>query len=307
MTRDSTIRQSLTHWHSGTERKKASALSVPLCLCVRFLLAWLLLCACASRAGAQPELPAEDKALREKWQQVYQKIAGTIEMRRGDMALALEKSPLLFYTNPVRTHQQHGTIFLWTKNGRPTVFGSIWSAVNRNDASIRFVTHEFHSLADTPDVSGRQEGVTIWSSGEAGIAWQSLANSPAPAATRTARLVQLRQLARRLSARITSEEATDLRLMPNPLYRYPEQPAAALDGGLFAFCLTTDPELIVLLEADTSAKSPAYRVAFARFGNQAMELKDGDKQLWSCDRGEMGRAEGKYYLRWRAEEMPAKP
>lgn len=258
-------------------------------------------------ALAQEDASLDDKAVREKWQQVYERIAGTFQMRRGDTVLALEKSPLLFYTNPVRTHQQHGTIFLWTHNGRPVVFGSIWSAVNRNDASVRFVTHEFHSLADTPDVSGRQEGVGIWSSGEAGIAWQSLANSPAPAATRTARLVQLRQLTRRLSARITSEEATDLRLMPNPLYRYPEQAAGALDGGLFAFCLTTDPELIVLLEADTSAKSPAYRVAFARFGNQAMELKDGDKQLWSCDRGEVGRADGKYYLRWRAEEMPANP
>jgi len=271
------------------------------------LAVWLAVLQGALAQTEQPETPPEDKALREKWQQVYQKIAGSIEMRRGAAELTLEKAPLLFYTNPVRMNQQHGSIFLWTQNGRPAVFGSIWSAVNRNDASVRFVTHEFHSLVDTPDVSAGKTGATVWSSGEAGIAWQPLADAPAPGATRTARLVQLRQLARKLSARITAEEAGDLRLLTNPLYRYPEQTAGALDGGLFAYCLATDPELIVLIEADTSAKTPAYRAAFARFGNLAMEVNDGDKLIWTCDRGTPGRSAGKYYLRWRAEEMPANP
>lgn len=285
--------------------------SGPLRLCVRLvtscLLVWLVPFSSALGQTEQPEAPPEDKAVREKWQQIYQKIAASIEMRRGEAALALEKTPLLFYTNPVRMNQQHGSIFLWTQNGRPAVFGSIWSAVNRNDASIRFVTHEFHSLVDTPDISASKTGATVWSSGEAGIAWQPLADSPAPASTRPARLVQLRQLARRLSARITAEEAGDLRLLTNPLYRYPEQTAGALDGALFAFCLATDPELIVLIEADTSAKTPAYRASFARFGNLAMEVKDGEKPLWTCERGAPGKSEGKYYLRWRAEEMPANP
>ena len=207
----------------------------------------------------------------------------------------------------MRLNQQHGSIFLWTDGGRPAVFGSIWSALNRNDASVRFVTHEFHSLADTPDIQASKSGAKLWDSGEAGIAWQTLADSPAPAATRPARLIQLRQIARRLTARITAEEASDLRLMTNPLYRYPETSAAALDGGLFAYCMATDPELVMLVEADTSAKTPAYRVAFARFGNLAMEVKDGDQTLWTCDRGTPGRSAGKYYLRWRAEEMPANP
>jgi hypothetical protein len=244
--------------------------------------------------------------LRDRWQQVYLKIAGGIEMRRGEVALQLEPAPLLFYTNPVRLNQQHGSIFLWTEGGRPAVFGSIWSAVNRNDSSVRFVTHEFHSLSESANVSARKDGASLWNSGEAGIAWLSLDPSPAPAASRPARLVQMRQLARRIRARITAEEASDLRLMTNPLYRYPDS-AIGCDGALFAFCLATDPELILLVEANLAANKPAYKVACARFGNLAMEVADGDKRIWTCDRGTPGRSEGKYYLRWRAEEMPANP
>ena len=299
-------KQGLAQRHRGTERS-VNAFSVPLCLCVRFPLAIFLGCLVASGAAfAQSESPETDKALREKWQQVYQKIAGSIDMRRGDAVLKLEPAPLLFYTNPVRLNQQHGTIFLWTEGGRPAVFGSIWSAVNRNDASVRFVTHEFHSLLESPELSARRAGVPLWTSGEAGIAWQALEGAPSPAAARPARLNQMRQLARRLNARITAEEASDLRLMTNPLYRYPES-TVGHDGALFAFCLATDPELILLVEADLAANKPAYKVACARFGNLAMEVADGDKRIWTCDRGTPGRSEGKYYLKWRAEEMPAVP
>jgi hypothetical protein len=301
--------QNLTQRHRGAEKKFSLHFSAPLRLCVRIssacLVAWLTI-ATPARAQTEDSPPEPDKALREKWQQVYQKIAGSIDMRRGKVALTLEPAPLLFYTNPVRLNQQHGAIYLWTERGRPVVLGSIWSALNRNDASVRLVTHEFHSLAATPDVTASKNGAKLWAAGEAGIAWQALEGAPAPAATRPARLIQMRQLARRLSARITAEEASDLRLMTNPLYRYAES-AIGHDGAVFAFSLATDPEVIVLVEADLAANNPAYKAAFARFGNLAMEVKDGEHVVWTCDRGTPGRSEGKYYLRWRAEEMPAQP
>ena len=301
--------QNLTQRRRGAEKRFLLHLAAPLRLCVRILsaclVAWLTI-ATLARAQSDDSPPEPDKALREKWQQIYQKIAGSIDMRRGEAALTLEPTPLLFYTNPVRQNQQHGSIFLWTESGRPAVFGSIWSALNRNDASVRFVTHEFHSLAATPDVAASKNGGKLWAAGEAGITWQALEGAPAPATTRPARLVQMRQLARRLSARITAEEVSDLRLMTNPLFRYPES-LIGFDGAIFAYSLATDPELILLVEADVAANRPAYRFAFARFGNLAMQVQDGDRAIWTCDRGTPGRSEGKYYLRWRAEEMPANP
>jgi hypothetical protein len=274
----------------------------------RSCLVLLVVCGCLLAPQAAAEEPAAladgEKALREKWQGVYFEIAQALVMRAGDQRLALLEKPLLFYTNPVRTNDQHGSMFLWTNEGRPAVIGSIWSALHRPDPGVRNITHEFHSLSEQPDVQAARGGQAAWNSGEPGIAWQALAGSPAPASSRAGRLVQMRSLARGLVASITAEEATDLRLMPQPLYRYPEKTAGALDGALFVFALATDPELILLLEAENNEPA-TYRAAFARFGNLAMAVKDGERTIWSCERGTPGRSEGKYYLHWRIEQRKA--
>ena len=257
-------------------------------------------------AADEPSAPSDaEKALRHKWQGVYLEIAQSLEMCSGETKLTLHDKPLLFYTNPVRATDQHGTIFLWTDQGRPAVFGSVWSALNRTDTSLRNITHEWHSLVEEPDVQAVRGGQTDWTSGEPGVAWQTLADSPAPASSRAARLVQMRTLARGLAVSITAESETELRLMTQPLYRYPEKSAGAIDGAIFVYSLATDPELILLVEASEPADKSEYRIACARFGNLAMAVKSGERTLWTCDRGTPGQSNGKYYLHWRVEQRKA--
>jgi hypothetical protein len=179
--------------------------------------------------------------------------------------------------------------------------------MNQQNRDSRIVTHEWHSLATDENVSAIRDGKKLWSPGEPGITWEPLAGAPLPADQRAARLLQMRSLARRFSVAIQVEGESDLRLMAQPLYRYPENVAGALDGAIFSFAMTTDPELLVLLEDREIAGQPTWQVAFARFGNKAMTVKDGDKVVWSCQAGAPGVSNGKYYLKWRAEEMPAKP
>ena len=54
----------------------------------------------------------------------------------------------------------------------------------------------------------------------------------------------------------------NLRLMPQPVYRYSE-PDKILDGGLFVFALGTDPECNLLLEAYEDEKGARFRYALA--------------------------------------------
>jgi len=115
----------------------------------------------------------------------------------------------------------------------------------------------------------------------------------------------MRAIVRRYSASIQVEGESDLRLMPQPLYRYSEHTEGALDGAIFDFAMTTDPELLVLLEASEADGKANWQFAFARFGNKGMTVKEGDRAVWSCEAGAPGFSDGKYYLRWRAEEMPA--
>ena len=253
------------------------------------------------------EEPQTEAVLHEKWQRAYRQIAESIEMRRGETELPLHPTALLYYTNPVRTNEQHGAIFLWTVEGRPAVFGSIWSALHRQQPGSRNVTHEWHSLLEASDVTARRGDKLLWTSDEPGIVWQSLDGLPSPASTRSSRLIQMRGIVRRLSVGIETSEESELRLMSQPLFRYAEKTPEAIDGAIFAFGMATDPELLVLLEVGEEAKSPVWRLAFARFGNQSMTVKDGEQKIWSCEKGIARQPTGKYYLMWRAEEMPAEP
>lgn len=266
----------------------------------------LLLLIGASCFAAEPatETPAAYNMAHAQWQKAYGEIAQSITMRRVEMQLLLLNQPLRFYTNPVRTTDQHGAIFLWTDEGRPAVIGSIWSALNRQDASIRFVTHEWLSLSVDPAVTATRNEKRLWTSGEPGIVWESFKDASPPAASRPQRLVQMREIARRYAVSIQIDGESDLRLMSQPLYRYPGPVAGALDGAIFDFAMTTDPELLMLVEANEANGKTSWQVAFARFGNKGMTVKEGDRVVWSCEAGQPGFSNGKYYLRWRAEEMP---
>jgi hypothetical protein len=177
--------------------------------------------------------------------------------------------------------------------------------MNRQNPDVRFVTHEWLSLSMDPLMTATRDEKRLWTSGEPGVAWEPLKEAPPPAASRPQRLVQMRTIVRRYSASIQIEGESDLRLMPQPLYRYSEQTEGALDGAIFDFAMTTDPELLVLLEVGETNGKPTWQIAFARFGNKQMTVKEGDRTVWSCKAGAPGFSDGTYYLRWRAEEMPS--
>ena len=75
----------------------------------------------------------------------------------------------------------------------------------------------------------------------------------------------MRGLARQFSA--YTEEATrgkrNLRFLPRPLYRYDEATKNA-DGGIFAFVVGNDPELLVLVDCTLKPKERFWRYRFAQ-------------------------------------------
>jgi hypothetical protein len=251
--------------------------------------------------------PLDEMSAHKQWGQTYRGIAESIIMRRGETVLELAPQPLHFYTNPVRMNDQHGAIFLWTELGRPVVIGSIWSAMNRQNPSVRFVSHEWHSLSEDSHVTATRGGKLLWEAAEPGVTWTKLEGMPPPANSRPLRLVQMRSLARGYGVQIDVQGESDLRLMDQPLFRYAGPAGGALDGAIFTFVMATDPELLILLEAREVGGPAAWQIAFARFGNKAMTVQKDGQTVWSCKAGAPGRSDGRYYLRWRAEEMSARP
>jgi hypothetical protein len=258
--------------------------------------------------GAEDD--ATDKTFA-PWLQFYRAAAAEYRMEVLDAgrprALELRPEPILHYSNPQRSGDQHGAVYVWTDRGRPMVIGSIWSSIPADDREHRHVTDEFQSLAAMPLRSehaprvGRKGPVPNWSSEQPGIAWTSFGAQPAPAATAPGRLLQMRQLAGEFEAEIADsqvETGNRLRLLPQPLYRYPADAAGVVDGALFAFVQATDPEVLLLVEAPRDAADEPWRFAVTRFTNRPLVVRRGEKEIWSCPKAEAYVGDQPYFLYW---------
>jgi hypothetical protein len=203
--------------------------------------------------------------------------------------LELRKEPIFEWSNPVREGVQQGVVFVWLRDGRPAALGSIFSSPDPKLPGRR-VTHEFHALdAEKLLVSRPQGALNEWTP-QAGLARKELPDAGAPAATAGARLVQMRRLAQEFTGYETDNEGKrwDLRLLPAPLYRYPEGKAGVVDGALFTLVSTagTDPEVLLLLEAREADGKLRWEYACGRFSDRSLYVQRKGKEVWSMVRGD---------------------
>jgi hypothetical protein len=220
------------------------------------------------------------------WTKFYSDQAAGYEIHLdGDkkIALLLHPNAILAYSNPVRLREQHGAVFVWTKQGRPEVIGTVWSKLTA-DLSRRRVAHEFHSFS-THGVHGKRDGRQYWECAKPGIDPRPIPGAPAVASTASARLLQLRSLAKEFSAIAQDGDSNgkhSLRLLPRPLFHFEAADAGVLEGGVFAFVMATDPELFLLLEARDTDAGPVWHYAAARFTTLARQLTHKERQVWEC-------------------------
>jgi plasmid stabilization system protein ParE len=276
----------------------------------------LLLVTLSSQApvdGGSTRSVADAKSEFKRWVDFYTQQAVEYRISVGDRAqhpLELQRTPVLEYSNPVRTTDQHGTVYVWTREGRPEAIGSIWSTVESEEAAARderHVSHEFQSLSDEP-LQGRhpewmgQKGlVPEWKTGQPGIEWKRLSSDAGVLKMSAARLREMKRLVAAFSARIiesNAETSSDLRLLSKPLIRYASPSAGVVDGGLFAFVQATDPELLLLIELRDSDNGPQWYHAAARFTNRPLKLLHDDQTVWSCGEGQAFAGDQPYFLYW---------
>lgn len=191
----------------------------------------------------------------------------------------LRKDPVLRWSNPA-AGEIHGNVFLWTVNDRPAVVGSLFKWFSPHT----HMSHEFHSLAEVPLV-GRYGERQVWQTGRGGVSFAPVPDSPRPADTKTRRFLQMRELAKDFAATKTDREGNqqDLRLLPQPAYRYSAPKEGILDGGLFVFVQGTDPEVFLLLEARGTGDEVGWQFAVTRMNSVAFEVRHRDKPVWSVE------------------------
>ena len=194
---------------------------------------------------------------------------------RPDVKIELIPEPVLYWTNPI-AGKWEGAVYLWTAEGRPAVIASPLHQVDR-----RKMAHEFHQLTESP-LTGLRNGEVVWRTSEKGVTWKPIPGADAPATSPTARGLQMRALARKFSAKKTGPEKVvhDMRLMPRPVYQY-QSPAdkQVIDGACFILSQTTDPEVVVLVEARKTGEAAQWLYALARLNQHAFVISCDDQEV----------------------------
>ena len=225
-----------------------------------------------------PKAETAAKARRERLREIYLEDAASYRIYRDadhKEKVELRREPVYVWTNPVQTNGQDGHVFVWTCRGRPEVVGTIFSTPQ---IGPRRVIHELHSLSlATLDVD--RPGATGWKPLAPGIELKPLPGSPSPARTAPARLAQMRAIGREFAATAVDVQGKrwELRLLPQPLFRYESADPEVLDGALFAMVSTagTDPELILAIEARKvqGQAEAAWQFGAARFSDMGLTVK----------------------------------
>ncbi len=233
-----------------------------------------------------------DDGLAQKMLPIYVKEASdysiTVESA-PKQPLELKKEPVFEWTNPSRQGLQQGVLFLWLRDGRPSALGCIFSQPHDKPAG-RQVIHEMHALDPEKLIVRRPQGVLNEWKPQAGLARKELADAPTPAATPAARLLQMRKLAQEFSGHEIDSEGKrwDLRLLPAPLYRYPEAKSGVIDGALFTLVSNagTDPEVLLLIEAREVEGKLRWEYALGRFSDRDLFVERNGKEVWSLVRSD---------------------
>lgn len=199
----------------------------------------------------------------------------------------LTNQPLMSWTS---VGDYDGCIFAWTRNGRPEVLATIFSGP-RGNTSRRNVFHEFVSFAEQPLQISRPSGEP-WSPAPL-TNWTQLPDSPVAGQSPTQLKLQARNLVKQFSASLNRlGETWEMRLLPTPLCEYGGPDQTAKFGALFAFvAYSTDPEILLMLEARDTPEGPRWFCAPGRSSDKSLFLNYRGQSLWKSHRRGHGSTE----------------
>lgn len=222
--------------------------------------------------GQPPEQPSEEDRRMQIIQDTAEAYA-LFDADRAERPLTCSEKPVLKFEDPV-TMATRGGVYVWSDDkGRPRTIASIYF---RGDGAR---VDEFQSLAEAGLVA-RFQGEVVWRPAQPGVEWTALAGDVP--ATRPLRLAKMRDLSRQFAASVRDASAgrQELRLLSQPLYRHDHADGNVVDGALFCYAKGTNPEVLLLLQAEVSDGRTAWKQAFCRMTERESEVKSGDRVVW---------------------------
>jgi hypothetical protein len=250
------------------------------------MVGFFLVMAITTQAKDQPASEQGARSRHEQTLKIYTSDAAEFTIYRDSRRkerVELRREPVSFGSDPT---QQGGdnAVFVWTCRGRAEVIGTFFSFPT---IGPRKLYHELHSLSlSVLDVSRAGTHASTWTPLAPGIELAAVTGAPAPAQSVAQRLTQMRALSRSFSASTTdrSDRRSELRLLPQPIYRYESTDPEVVDGALFAFVTATDPEALVVIEARKPAPAgdPVWEYAVCRMTDLVLVVRHKGKEVFTA-------------------------
>ena len=252
-------------------------------------------------AADEPQPPRDDAQTR--WTQFYTRQAEqlTAVLDGNDRsALTFHAQPILNYENPVRIYDQHGSAYVWLHAGRVAMVGAVWSGFRPDlDESVRFLSREGHTFT-TQALEVSLGGESLWSCPAGEVQRHRILETPRP--QRFARLSQMRAIVQGLEVKMHSPRS-DLRLLTQPVYRYPDESGSVRDGALFTWVMATDPEVFALVEAFDDR----FELVVVRFTNEVISIRREGQEIYRCGYIDSLTDRGPYWLAPHVARLPLTP
>jgi hypothetical protein len=256
--------------------------------------------AVGGRLGAADE-PAKGEEAKQRLKDMT-RSAAQHALASADAArrtFAFREAALLRSSNPV-SGTKDGAIFLWTDRGRPQVALKVFTFDNKS------YSHAWLSLSEGPLTAARG-GRVIWKPAEPGVAFREVPDAPAPAGSAVGRLRQMRELAGAFTATYTARHLDnkpfELRLLPQPVYRYEGDDAKA-DGAVFVFVQSTAAVALLVLESRPARDGRRWHAAVASLVSGPVAVKHGDKGVASIEKDYSSADRTKPYLQLHGQPVP---
>jgi hypothetical protein len=201
------------------------------------------------------------------------------------VSVPLISRPLLRFRDGQRDNLD-GTLWAFGKTGRPKAMLAVFPYTFKGETQL-FWSSDVVTLSETPlyaaptDRPGR-----TWTPKKAAEEWRSIPNAPPPDAAADKRLEQMRKQMERMEGRQYSQigvKPYDLQLNAKPLYRYSDEAHEIIDGAVFAFVHDTNPEIIVLIEAQGKPDAASWKYLLARHTAAHLHVDLDGKEVWFGD------------------------
>jgi hypothetical protein len=236
--------------------------------------------------GDEPQQPSEKQRAEHlaRMKEVVESIRVLGNPRVKDATVKLLDKPVLRYADETRQTLE-SAMWIWSGGGRPTAVLAIEFHPD-HPAGPQWL-FEIASLSTRAIAVERGEELQ-WTGKGPGLAFRRLESAEPVADKATKRLSQMKELCRRFTAheQASKEGRIELRLLTSPLHRYSATDQDVVDGAIFGFCSGTNPEVLLVLEAQRPRDAAAaWHYALVQWSGEPVTAHLDEEQVF--ERGEV--------------------